>query len=60
MKLFFKDIQKCLNQLIDKDCKRNLKHIKTQFEHMKLVFKEIISVFNELIAKRTRSKHLVK
>ena len=31
MKSFFKDIHKCLNQLIDYDCKRNIKHIKTQF-----------------------------
>ena len=60
MKLFFKDIHKCFNQLIDLDCKRNIKHIKTQFEHMKLVFKDIVSAFNQLIAKRTSCKHLVK
>ena len=52
MRLFFNDIHKCFNQLIDYDFKRNIEHIKTQFEHLELVFKDIISVFNQLIAKR--------
>ena len=52
MRLFFNDIHKCFNQLIDYDCNRNIEHIKKQFEHMELVFKDIISDFNQLIAKR--------
>ena len=52
MRLFINYIHNCFNQLIDYDCKRNIEHIKTQFEHMELVFKDIISVFNQLIPKR--------
>ena len=51
MKLFLKDIHKCYNQLIDKDCKRNQNTILTHefgFQRYHQCFQSINSEENKL------------
>ena len=54
MKLFFKDIHKGFNQLIDYDCKRNIKHIKTKFYTHEIGFQRYRKCFQSINSEKNK------
>ena len=54
MKLFFKDIHKCLNQLIDWACKSNIKHIKKQFYTHEIGFQRYQECFQLINSEKNK------